>query len=118
MLGVLLLFLRQESCGKDINSIKADGLLNTVPVLSTEVSLVTEKDIPHASPNNGNGTQANEQMEADEKTYSHSQLHLEQLAKALAWHLRYPTDCLLPVSLPSSPYSASELCNLSQQAYF
>lgn len=50
MLGVLLLFLKQESCGKDINSIKADGLLNTVTVLSTKVSLVTEKAITHSSP--------------------------------------------------------------------
>lgn len=50
MLGVLLLFSKQESCGKDKNSIKADRLLNTIPVLSTEVSLVIEKAIPHTSP--------------------------------------------------------------------
>lgn len=50
LLGVPL-FWRQESCGKDTQSIKADGLLNTtVPVLSTEVNLVTEDTITHASP--------------------------------------------------------------------
>lgn len=50
MLGVLLLFSKQESRGKDINSIQADGLLNTVTVLSTELSLVMEEAIPHTSP--------------------------------------------------------------------
>ena len=47
---MLLLFLRQESYGKDINSIKVDGLLNTVPVWSTDVSLVIGKAITHTSP--------------------------------------------------------------------
>lgn len=64
---MLLLFLRQESYGKDINSIKADGLLNTVPVSSTDVNLVIGKAITHTfpPPNNENSTKINELMELD-----------------------------------------------------